>query len=78
MGKSKEAKWSIERKHKVTGEVFYLSPGEVNWVSIQQHEKYGTRYGHWVWGEAEEIATSARKVKPEDFEYVICLFEKIK
>ncbi len=45
----------IERTHEITGESFRLSPGEVNWVSQQQHEKYGTRYGKWTRETAEKM-----------------------
>lgn len=76
--KGKDAKWSIQRKHKVTGEIFYLSPKQVNWVSIQQHEKYGTRYGRWLWSDAEYICGNKRRRNPDAFEYVICLHENVK
>ncbi len=75
--KNKDAKWSIERTHLITGEIFYLSPGEVNWIPPRDHQKYGTRYGRWVWSEAEEIIAAARLRHPKDFTYIICLFEKI-
>jgi hypothetical protein len=76
--KNKEAVWAIQRTHKVTGAVSYLSPGEVNWIPPDDHEKYGTRYGRWVWGEAEEITGSVRKKNYVDFDYLILLHEKIK
>lgn len=75
--KNPDAKWSIERTHQVTGVRQYLSPGEVNWIPVHDHEKYGTRYGRWVWGDAEEIMVNIRRGNTTGFDYVICLFEKI-
>lgn len=75
--KNKDANWSIERKHNVTGEVFYLSPGQVNWVSVQQHEKYGTRYGRWIWDDAVNNIIEVRQRNPVDFTYVIRPFLKV-
>lgn len=75
--KNKDAKWSIERRHTLTGAVFYLSPGEVNWVSVRDHEKYGTRYGRWTVEEAITIKEWAYKHAPVDFTYCLRRFEHI-
>ncbi len=51
-----DSQYVIQRTNIDTGEISYLSPGRVNWVTEEAHKKYRTRYGKWVWGEAEEIS----------------------
>lgn len=58
------AQYVIERTHTITGAVFYLSPGTVNWVTPLAHAKYGTRYGKWFWSEAEDMS-AALNAKPD-------------
>jgi len=50
------SKYVIQRVHKETDSVEYLSPGQVNWIPPADHEKYNTRYGKWIWGDAEKIS----------------------
>lgn len=71
----KETMYSIQRTSpdKV---VSYLSPGFVNWVTEEVHKKYNTRYGKWVWGEAETIIGKIRR--NPGFEYCIVSYEKHK
>lgn len=56
--------------------VSYLSPGLVNWVTEEVHKKYGTRYGKWVWGEAETLIGRIRR--DQQYEYVIVSYDKHK
>ena len=74
--KSKAATWAIQRTHKVTGSVFYLSPGEVNWVSPEARKKYGTRYGRFHRSEAERIINTS--YQSQDFQYEIVLHATVK
>lgn len=62
--------WVIERTHTVTGAVFYLSPGTVNWVTPLSHQKYGTRYGKWLWSEAEDMSAGLNSVPNTGYTYV--------
>ena len=77
--KNSDRQWSLQRTHKVTGEKFYLSPGEVNWISVQTHLKYKTRYGHWTYEKAEQLAAEKRlRPNNEEFFLEIVLYEKVK
>jgi hypothetical protein len=69
MSNSNESKYVIQRRNKTTGEVRYLSPGKVNWITVETHEKYKTRYGTWIWGEAEEISSTFNKRGNPEYEY---------
>ncbi len=64
-------KYVIERTHKETGKVEYLSPGKVNWIPPADHEKYNTRYGKWLWGDAETMSARFNsKGDDSDYSYV--------
>ena len=71
-------KYVIQRTHNITGAIFYLSPGTVNWVTPQTHEKYGTRYGKWFWSEVEEMCCKLNKVPDSGYTYVALSAEKHK
>lgn len=55
--KNEDSKYVIQRTDNSNGEEAYLSPGRVNWVPECDHKKYGTRYGKWLLGEAEEMSS---------------------
>lgn len=70
MSKSDDPKYVIQKRHKTTGNVWYLSPGKVNWVTPDNHTRFGTRYGAWVWSIAEDISASCnRGNKDPNYEY---------
>jgi hypothetical protein len=75
--KRAKKEWSLERIHNVTGAIFYLSPGEVNWIPEADHIKYGTRYGHWGWSDVEELLEHYSRQAP-DFTYKIVLWLSVK
>ena len=64
-----DSKYVIQRRNKVTSEVQYLSPGKVNWITVTNHEKYGTRYGAWHWTHAEELSCTLNKKGNSEYEY---------
>lgn len=65
-----DSQYVVQRTNVETSQVDYLSPGKVNWVTEADHKKFRTRYGKWVWGEAEQISAYYNKKHALGYTYV--------